>query len=120
MPHAGRRPGVFVLEGKRISENDTSLPRYVSELGIRDISAGLLRSRLESIGFRKNDIERDDRRAQFVETGDEARYHVAAPGPLANGGEAPLVNVHDRDPATRGARADRVQHTVVEAAVELG
>ena len=113
------RPFGGTVERKGIAHDDVSLPQGVGEGCVRVCLSRRVGS-LESIGFGKDHVQRDDRGAELSEPRDEARNHVAAPGPLADRREAAFIDVHHRDvglgaaaseatAAVRRTRGDRAE-----------
>ena len=73
------------------------------------ISSGERPVPFEAIGFREDDVERHRRGPEIAQAGDELSDDVPAPGPLADGRQAAIVDVHDDDaavgrPGRRGAQ----------------
>ena len=61
-----------------------------------------------------------DRRAHVPQAGDQPADDVAAPRPLADRRQAPIVDVDDDDAAAGRFRAGRSQQDVVDRVVEAG
>ena len=84
------------VERHRVAEHHATGPQ---RLGQRLVGRGA--RAFVAVGFREDDVERDRGRAEIAKAGDQLADDVAAPRPLADRGQAAVVDVDDDDPAAR-------------------
>jgi hypothetical protein len=97
MSHARARRVVRAVECHRVAEDHSAAAQGLCERRVRRDALAL-----ESIGFSEDDVERHDGRAELAQPLHQLANHVAAPGPLADAGEAPFVDIDDDDALARG------------------
>jgi hypothetical protein len=124
MQHAGTWFGRRAFEGEPIAEHDTALGKDPGQHIVRGrllpcsrASAGAC-AIVRAIGFGEDDIERDRGRAHVAQARDEPGDDIAAPRPLADRRQTPLVDVNDEDAIAGRLRDSRPHHGVVDRIVE--
>ena len=72
-----------------------------------------------AVGFGKDDVQRDGRRAEVAHPLEQLRHPIARPGPLAVTGEALFVDVDDHRHGARRAVRRTAQEDVVDPSVDV-
>jgi len=109
---------VWRIERECVSDHDASPAHGVGECGV---GVGLAQriGCVEAIGFRKHHVECNHPGAHLAKPGDQPGNHLAAPRPLADRGEAALVDVNNGNGAGGLRPRKRPKQSVVDATIEM-
>jgi len=106
--HAGGQDGVVVPQGRRHARNAQLHVQSPLETGAQPVQG-------QPVRFREQDVHADGGGAGLVQGVQHARHLVAGQGPLAQLGQAGLVDVHHRHAgAGRGGRQGAQQPVVAQ------